>query len=285
MTDLTISNSGIRLAMSVFGRFELPPVLFLHGMANSRDTWNEMVSALSGTYQLWTLDFRGHGHSDHAAPYDFSSYVSDAIAALDAIGRRAAIVGHSLGGCVAGVLAQRPHPLIAGVFLEDPPWFLGEPGQWEKAIISKLYTAISTKQHSLQTTNAPLSAYLDFVSSSPSPLGGIASDHFSPRHLLSQASALQRQDNKCWRHVSGVRSSPLSVIETGKSFQCPVSIVRGDPHLGGVLLDGHEVRLASTNPHSQIIHYKGCGHQPHCIQAFEERFATDVREFLAGLTY
>ena len=234
---------------------------------------------------MWTLDFRGHGHSDHAAAYDFGGYVSDANVALGAIGRRAAIVGHSLGGCVAGVLAQQANPLIAGVFLEDPPWFLGEPGQWEMATISKLHSVISTKQIALQTANAPLSAYLDFVSNAPSPLGGIASDHFSPRHLFSQASALQRQDNKCWGHVPGVRSSPLSVIETGKSFQCPATIVRADPHLGGVLLEGHERRLANTNPQVPILDYKDCGHQPHRIQAFEERFAADVRAFLDGLAY
>ena len=38
MTDITISSSGIRLAMSVVGSSKLPPVLFLHGMANSRDS-------------------------------------------------------------------------------------------------------------------------------------------------------------------------------------------------------------------------------------------------------
>ena len=287
MTDLTITNSGIRLAMSVFGSSEHPPVLFLHGIANSRDTWEEIVISLFGTHQIWTLDFRGHGHSDHAGAYELAGYVSDANAALGAIGRRAVVVGHSLGGCVAGMLAQQPHPLIAGVFLEDPPWFLGEPGQWEMATISKLQPLISTRQIALQTANAALSTYLDFISNAPSPLGGIASDHFSPRHLLSQASALQRQDNKCWGNVPGEVSGPsaLSVIETGRSFQCPASIVRADPHLGGVLLEGHERRLASTNPRSPILHYKGCGHQPHRILAFEERFAADIRAFLTALAY
>ena len=287
MTDLTVNNSGVRLAASVFGSFHNPPVLCLHGQANSRDTWEELVAALSGTHQIWTLDFRGHGHSDRAASYELADYVSDADAALAVIGRRTAIIGHSLGGCVAGVLAQEPHPLIAGAFLEDPPWFLGEPGQWEMSIISKLFPLISKKQIELQAANAPLRAYLDFVSNAPSPLGGVASDHFSRRHLLSQASALQRQDNKCWGKVPGESASAsfLSVIDTARKFHCHTSIVRGDPNLGGVLLEGHEHRLASLNPLSTIHHYKGCGHQPHRLLAFESQFAGDVKAFLAGLAY
>lgn len=153
-------------------------------------------NSVAGMYM--TLDFRGHGHSDRATAYDILDYLADADAALAAIGRRTTVVGHSLGACVAGVLAQRPHPRLAGVFLEDPPWFLGEPGQWERSGFFKLFPLVSTTQSALQAVNAPLSAYLDFLSNAPSPLGGATKDHLSPRHLLSRASALQRQDNGCW---------------------------------------------------------------------------------------
>jgi pimeloyl-ACP methyl ester carboxylesterase len=287
MTDLTINATGVRLTASVFGSFGLPPVLFLHGISNSRDTWEEMVATLSATHQIWTLDFRGHGHSDRATVYNLAGYIADADAALDVIGRRTAVVGHSLGACVAGMLAQQPHPLVAGVFLEDPPWFLGEPGQWERSAFFKLFPMISTTQSALQATNAPLSAYLEFLSNAPSPLGGIAKDHFSPRHLLSHASAVQRQDNKCWGDKPGevAGAKTLSAIDTSKSFQCPATVVRGDPHLGGALLEGHDARLASTNPQTRILHYEGCGHHPHRMTTFVTRFADDIKAFLARLMY
>ena len=274
-------------AASVFGSFDLPPVLFLHGISNSRDTWEELAAGLIGTHQIWTLDFRGHGHSDRAAAYDIADYVADADAALGVIGRRTALVGHSLGACVAGVLAQRPHPLVAGVFLEDPPWFLGEPGQWEKSAFFRLFPVISAKQSVLQAEHAPLSAYYDFLSSAPSPLGGLAKDHFSPRHLLSHASAVQRQDNKCWggkpAEVAGAKI--FSDIDTAKSFQRPATVVRGDPRLGGALLEGHDARLASANPQAAILRYEGCGHHPHRTTNFVTRFAHDVKSFLAELTH
>ena len=222
-----------------------------------------------------------------AAAYEIPDYVADADATLGVIGRRTALVGHSLGACVAGVLAQRPHPLVAGVFLEDPPWFLGERGQWEKSAFFTLFPVISTKQSVLQAAHAPLSAYRDFLSNAPSPLGGVAKDHFSPRHLLSHASAVQRQDNKCWGGKPGevAGAKILSEIDTARSFRCPAIVVRGDPELGGALLEGHDARLASTNPQASILHYKGCGHHPHRMTNFATRFADDVKSFLTEMTY
>jgi pimeloyl-ACP methyl ester carboxylesterase len=47
-----------------------------------------------------------------------------------AIGCQAVVIGHSLGGCVAGVLAQSDHPNVAAALLEDPPctWAIKKSG-------------------------------------------------------------------------------------------------------------------------------------------------------------
>ena len=63
----------------------------------------------------------------------------------------------------------------------------------------------------------------------PSPMGGIGSDYFSLRHLLSSASALRRQDNNCWGNA--------------REFLCPTKIIYADPRFGAGLLEGHEARL------------------------------------------
>ena len=89
MTDLTIWNNDVKLAASVHGSSASEPVLFLHGITNSRDTWLEAADALRDRYWVWTLDFRGHGHSDRAPSYELHDYVSDVQAVLSAIGRPA----------------------------------------------------------------------------------------------------------------------------------------------------------------------------------------------------
>jgi pimeloyl-ACP methyl ester carboxylesterase len=277
MTDITINNGGTRLAASTYGSADATPVLFLHGLALCRDTWDEMVAHLMDRYQIWTLDFRGHGHSGRASTYGLADYASDAEAALSAIGRPALVVGHSLGACVAGVLAQKPHPNVRAILLEDPPWYLGEQAERQRSAFPRLFAIIRAKQASLQQESAQLSAYLDFVSNVPSPMGGIGSDHFSARQLLSLASALQRQDLHCWDSTA-----LLDAIATTQPFQCPAKVIQADARMGAALLDGHELRLARTNPTAEIVLYQDCGHAPHGTRGFEARFLDDAARFLAS---
>jgi pimeloyl-ACP methyl ester carboxylesterase len=283
LTDITLDNKGVRLAVSVDGPTDGEPILFLHGLSLSRDTWQETAERFKDRYRVWTLDFRGHGHSDRAPSYELADYVSDAETVLAAIERPAMIVGHSLGGCVAGVLAQSGHANVRAVLLEDPPWYLGEPGEWEKSAFPKLFSIVSSRQAAWQRERAPLQTYLAFLANSPTPMGGIGRDHFGARHLLSHASALQRQDGRCWGD-GNVASSVLAAISTDREFLCPVKIIQADPRLGAALLEGHEARLAHANPHAEIVRYDGCGHSPHRAMAFEQRFMTDLQVFVSSLT-
>ena len=282
MTDITLDNNGIKLAASVYGPTNGEPILFLHGISLSRDTWEESAERLKTRHRVWTLDFRGHGHSDRASSYELADYVSDAKTALAEIGGPAVVIGHSLGGCVAGVLAQSGHANVRAVFLEDPPWYLGEPSEWEKSAFPKLFSIVSSRQATWQQERAPLEAYLAFVSNSPSPMGGIGSDHIGPRHLLSHASALQRQDGRCWGNGNGA-NSVLAAISTERKFLCPAKIIQADPRFGAALLQGHEARLANSNPGAEIVRYNDSGHSPHRALAFEQRFLGDLQGFISTL--
>jgi pimeloyl-ACP methyl ester carboxylesterase len=140
-------------------------------------------------------------------------------------------------------------------------------------------------QASLQVRNAPLEEYVSLLASAPSPMGGTARDHLSERHLWSHASGLQRQDARCWGEEGEEKPKErLGVIETGRPFQCPTKIVRGEERLGGVLFDDHETRLRQSNPEIEIVLYAGCGHLIHQSNAFERRFLDELDQFLSGAT-
>lgn len=281
MTDLTLDNRGLRLAVSVRGPDSAPPILFLHGVSMSRDTWLEVTEALVPRWRCWTLDFRGHGHSDRADAYSLDGYRSDAETVLAAIGRPTIVVGHSLGGVIAGQLAQAPHPQVRGVFLEDPPWYLGEPAEWARSAFPAVFGVVAQKQAQWQAAGAPLATWLAFSTQAPSPMGGVAADHFPPRHLLSHASALQRQDNRVWTNVAG-GGSALAAIRTTEPFKVPATVIAGDPALGAALLDGHPERLQAANPGATIVKYPGSGHNPRRATAFARRYVEDLERFLAG---
>jgi pimeloyl-ACP methyl ester carboxylesterase len=278
MTDLTLANGNLRLAASVDGPMDAVPILFLHGASVSRDTWDESKQQLMNRYCVWTLDFRGHGHSDRASNYDLAGYVSDAETALAAIGRPAIVVGHSLGACVAGVLSQA-HPNIRAAFLEDPPWFLGRPDDWSRSLFSKLFSLLLLRLTKWQQEPPPFSTYVEFLSNGSERLGGVARDHMSARHLLSHASAIQRVDPRCLRADS--LKEALSSISTERPFLCPAKLVRGEERFGGAFWDEHVGSLLATNPHVEIVQYRQCGHHPHRMLGFEQRFLDDLEDFIA----
>ena len=133
MTDVTLANGNVRLAASIDGPMDAVPILLLHGASVSRDTWDETKQQLMDRYCVWTSIFVVTA-TLIARRITTSQVMSDAKAALAAIGRPAIVVGYSLWACVVRVLSQI-NPNVRAVFFEDPPWFLGRPDGMEQVDI------------------------------------------------------------------------------------------------------------------------------------------------------
>jgi pimeloyl-ACP methyl ester carboxylesterase len=237
----------------------------------------ETAQRFAATHNVWTLDFRGHGHSEKADSYELKDFLSDAETVLAAIDRPAIVIGHSLGGLVAGSLAQSAHSKVRAVFLVDPPWYLGDRDAWEQSQFPNLFAVISARQAAWQGQNAPLSEYVSFLANAPNPMGGVAKDHLSARHILSHASAIQRQDNRCWENLFPV----VAALSADSSLRRPTKLIQADPLCGAAMLDGHEARFAKSNPDVEIVRYQGSGHSPHRALAYEQRFWDDLQAFIA----
>lgn len=154
---------------------------------------------------------------------------------------------------------------MCGAILEDPPWFLGERAKWDRTAFPRLFAIITERQETWRRGNAPLSICLDFLANAPLPNGATTKDFVSARHLLSHASALQRQDLRCWGEADeGVTGSALTAIDTSRPFLRPVMVIRGEDRLGAAFLDKHCDRLQAVNPVTDIVQYLGCGHHTWC---------------------
>jgi pimeloyl-ACP methyl ester carboxylesterase len=102
------------------------PVVLVHGWLDHAGTWSEVARWLDA----WCVapDLRGHGRSGWCGPadtYHVAEYVADLDALVTALGGRAHVVGHSLGGAVASLWAgARPEralsvTLVDGLGLAD----------------------------------------------------------------------------------------------------------------------------------------------------------------------
>jgi 3-oxoadipate enol-lactonase len=100
-----LNVNGINLYYETTGHGQ--PLVFIHGLGSSTRDWQDQVAAFSGTYQVTTLDLRGHGQSDKPkGPYSMAMFAADSAGLLDRLGLGTChLVGLSLGGGVAFQLA------------------------------------------------------------------------------------------------------------------------------------------------------------------------------------
>ena len=87
-----------------------PPLVVLHGLLGSSRNWLTTGGYLAADYHVMALDLRNHGRSPHAAEMTYDAMVADVLAWMDARHlKRVTLMGHSMGGKVAMLLACR-HP-------------------------------------------------------------------------------------------------------------------------------------------------------------------------------
>ena len=109
-----------------------PPVLCLHGLTRNARDFEGLAAHLSspggGGWRVICPDMRGRGRSAYASDamtYTPAHYVGDVLALLDQAGigaakiERAVVIGTSMGGIMAMVLAMLAPERLAGVVLND----------------------------------------------------------------------------------------------------------------------------------------------------------------------
>jgi pimeloyl-ACP methyl ester carboxylesterase len=101
----------------------VPAVVFLHGGGQTRRAWGRAAAAVAGGgWQAITVDLRGHGESDWSEDGDYrvTSFAGDVIEVMRHLPPRPVLVGASLGGFTAMLLAGELSPAtVRAVVLVD----------------------------------------------------------------------------------------------------------------------------------------------------------------------
>jgi pimeloyl-ACP methyl ester carboxylesterase len=95
-----------------------PPVMLIHGAGGNLLAWEGFAPRLTATHRVVALDLRGHGRSGDG-PWSWDAVLDDLEVVVEHLGLDVpAVVGHSLGGMVAGMWARR-HPECPAVVSLD----------------------------------------------------------------------------------------------------------------------------------------------------------------------
>ncbi|PWC37980.1 alpha/beta hydrolase [Azospirillum sp. TSO35-2] len=118
---MKVASNGIQINVEEQGRGE-PALVFLHYWGGSARTWRHVTSRLASAHRTLAADHRGWGESEAPATgYALDDLADDALGVIHALDlKRYVLVGHSMGGKVAQLIAaQRPDGL-AGLILVAP---------------------------------------------------------------------------------------------------------------------------------------------------------------------
>ena len=125
-----VELAGIDLAYDVLGAADAPPMVLLHALGENRQDWPGIADRLARELQVFTVDLRGHGESDWPGTYSCRLIADDVAHLLDHLQLgRVTLLGHSLGGVVGYLIAERRPDLVARLIVEDvsPPFDRDRP--------------------------------------------------------------------------------------------------------------------------------------------------------------
>lgn len=234
-----------------------PPLVILHGLLGSSRNWQTAGKDLAERFHVFALDLRNHGSSPHADEAGFTAMVADVLAWMDARGMaRAILLGHSMGGKVAMLLACRHAERVERLVVVDiaPKDYRWAAHRAEFAAMNEL---------DLAHLQSRAEAEMKFEA---------RVDDWAMRKFL--ATNLERAAEGGWRWqinlpvlTAALPELEANVLEAGDRFEGPTLFVTGErsTYVGA---DDH----ATIRRHFPAVEFRvvtGAGHNPHMDKRVE----------------
>jgi pimeloyl-ACP methyl ester carboxylesterase len=218
-------------------------LVLLHGLAGSGDWWTHNQPALTSACRVTTIDLPGFG-SSHPEARLILDEVPDQVAMLmRELGiEHAHLMGHSMGGLVAGALAADHPDRIDRLVLVDAGFLAFDPN---------LRHRVTGLLRTLPWTSPSLMPVL---------LRDMARS--GPIRMAAATGELMRKD---WRDKLPAISAPTLVIWGEHDRVCRLSIGK---------------QIAASVPNARLVVIDGAGHNPMWEKPAE--FDREVLAFLRG---
>ncbi len=239
------------------------PLILLHGLTANGACWTALAHALEGEYDVIMPDARGHGKSsvpDYG--YRYEDHANDVVGLIKALRLPPPVLlGHSMGGMTAAVVASRSPKLLCGLILTDPT-FLSPKVQRE------VCDSDVADQHRRNLGKSLEELLADLQSRHPNRSSDTLELIAQARLQTSMASF-------------DVLTPPIpDYKQLVSAINVPSLLVFGNK---GVVSSVVAEELQRLNPRFQVEQIREAGHGVHYDQP--GRFAVVVKSFLRGTPY
>jgi len=234
------------------------PVLLVHGFTADKGEVDEVLEPLAAAgWHAVAPDLRGHGASDHPtdeAAYSFEIYAADILALADHLGwDRFALVGHSMGGAIAQLVAL-DHPdrltglVLAGTFhgpVKGVTTELVELGSW--VVHSSGMAGLAEALASRRADNPESAAAFERMQEA------------RPDHAEQSARRLESTSPTMWLAMAPQFVAQADRLDRLRSIRVPTAVIVGE--LDGTMLDDCRA-MAAAIPGASLIEIPDAGHVP-----------------------
>jgi ketoreductase RED1 len=217
---MVILSNTINLHVEDHGR-GTPTLVFLHYWGGSSRTWRHVVKELAPDFRTVAIDQRGWGQSDKPdTGYALADLADDAQGVIEQLGLdRFILVGHSMGGKVAQLLASRKLPGLMGMVLvaPAPPSAMNLPLEVRQGMVD----AYASRESILATVEQVLAG----SPLAPSDLDMVVADSLAGAPAARQAWPLAASQEDITQDVARI-TVPTLVISGEEDRVDPPAVLR-----------------------------------------------------------
>jgi pimeloyl-ACP methyl ester carboxylesterase len=259
-------GGGCQLYVEETGNREGPPVLFIHGVSQSRLAWRRQLnSELGRNLRLVAVDLRGHGRSD--CPHDAYSepflWADDIQAVITSLGLdRPILCGWSYGGIIIGdYLRCHGERALGGIVLVAAASRLGEPAM---PFLGPDFVSLlpGLASNTVEESNTALQALVGIFTETAME----AEDFYSVLGYNAVVPPHVRQ---------AMLSRTVDYDDVFARLEAPTLIVQG--LADRVVLPAMSRHQARLIPHAQASYYPATGHTP--FREHQARFDAELLAF------
>lgn len=252
----------------------------LHGWLDNAASFTELAPQLNNTI-FTALDLAGHGYSEHRPAgsfYHLWDYVLDVVEVLQLQKQSVWLVGHSMGGAVALLVAAIVPEKVRGLVLLDN---VGPLTDVPSNRVTTLQRAIQRMIKFKPNNGTRYSSKEDMIRAR---MDGFTKLGYFASSQLVERGALMKQDQWFWRHdgklgfPSPYRMDDESVAAFMEKVSCPTLVLLANQ---GIYQEHKEKITNKTAPFSWLkLKWLDGGHHFHLEPDTSEFVAQEIRAFM-----
>jgi pimeloyl-ACP methyl ester carboxylesterase len=247
-------------------------VVFCHGLFGQGKNWSNVAKVIAEDHRVTLVDMPDHGRSPWTAGFDYLT-MAEAVAALLSDDDPVALVGHSMGGKAAMVLALRHPGLVERLCVVDVA-----PAEYRHHDEFAGYVA-AMRGLDLGSLSRRSEADEAMAAAVPDPVIRA----FLLQNLRRETSE-QGEDSWRWQvnldvlgaHLADLGGWPGAQLEGVTPYAGPVLWMRGES--SGYVRDEHAATMDALFPRNRRVTVKNAGHWLHSEQP--QVFVEVLRRFL-----